>query len=98
MVQENTGGVNWHWRNTMKTVRFFHFDARAGLFVLLLLVHIRIWTFLLLVVVLAFFSLLERRGLSFPAALRAIRLWLMGSKRPAWIWTRKRRLTDTGSN
>jgi len=89
---------NWHWRNTMKTVRFFQFDARAGLFAAFVLVHARIWTLCLLVLVLAFFSLLERKGLSFPAAIRAIRLWLIGPYRPAWIWTRRRKLLDTGSN
>ena len=87
----------WHWRNTMKTVRFFTFDARAGLFVALLLVHFRIWTLILLFTMLMVFYLLERKGLSFPDALRALRVWLIGTKRPGWIWTRRRKLQDTGS-
>jgi len=94
--EEPEEGQSWHWRNTMKTVRFFQFDARAGLFVVLLLVHFRIWTFGLLVTVLAVFYILERKGLSFPAALRALRVWLVGTKRPAWIWTRRNKLTDNG--
>jgi intracellular multiplication protein IcmT len=91
------GGQSWHWRNTMKTVRFFTFDARAGLFVALLLVHFRIWTLCLLVSMLLIFYVLERKGLSFPAALRSLRVWLIGTKRPGWIWTRRRKLEDTGS-
>lgn len=87
----------WHWRNTMKPVRFFQFDARAGFFVILLLVHFRLWTFFLLVSILLLFWMLERKGLSFASALRAFRFWLVGAYRPAWIWTRRRRLTDTGS-
>ena len=87
----------WHWRNTMKTVRFFQFDARAGVFAVLLLLHFRIWTLVLFVFMLFVFLMLERKGLTFPAALRAGRLWLIGKRRPGWIWTRRRKLLDTGS-
>lgn len=87
----------WHWRNSMKPVRFFMFDARAGFFVVLLLVHARLWTLTLLLTVLAAFYILERKGLSFACALRAFRVWIVGPARPAWIWTRRRKLTDTGS-
>lgn len=87
----------WHWRNTMKPVRFFQFDARAGFFVVLVLVHARLWTLIVLILVLLVFYLLERKGLSFVAALRALRRWLIGPRRPAWIWTRRRKLLDTGS-
>ena len=52
----------WHWRNTMKTVRFFIFDARAGFFVVLVLVHARAWTLGLAVCVMTVFYLLERRN------------------------------------
>ena len=89
--------MSWHWRNTMKPVRFFQFDARAGFFIVLVLVHARLWTFVLMLLVLFIFWLLERKGLSFAAALRALRLWLIGPKRPAWIYTRKRKMIDTGS-
>lgn len=94
VVQQQT----WHWRNTMKIVRFFHFDARAGFFLVLLVVHARLWTLYLLISVMFVFWLLERRGLTFPAALRAVRLWLIGPTRPGWIWTRRRKLLDTGSS
>lgn len=87
----------WHWRNTMKPVRFFGFDARAGFFVVLLLVHARLWTFMLLISILVIFWILERKGLSFASALRAGRMWFIGKNRPAWIWTRRRKLRDTGS-
>lgn len=86
----------WHWRNTMKPVRFFGFDARAGFFVVLLLVHARLWTLMLLISVFLIFWLLERKGLSFSSALRAARLWFIGRNRPAWIWTRKHKMIDSG--
>lgn len=88
---------SWHWRNTMKPVRFFQFDARSALFVLLVLVHARLWTFGLLIAVLMIFWLLERKGLSFMAAIRSIRSWVVGPYRPAWVASRRRKLLDTGS-
>lgn len=88
---------DWHWRNTMKTVRFFIFDARAGFFVVLVLVHARLWTLMTAIGVMLVFNLLERKNLTFPAAIRALRVFFIGSFRPGWIWTRRRKLTDTGS-
>lgn len=96
MADQVTQG--WHWRNSMKTVRFFIFDARAGFFVVLVLVHARLWTLCLAVLVMTIFWLFERKSLTFPAALRAIRVWIIGPYRPGWIWTRRRKLQDTGSS
>lgn len=87
----------WHWRNTMKPVRFFNFDARACFFLMLVLVHARLWTLYLLIGVMIIFWLLERKGLLFAPALRACRVWIVGKYRPAWIFTRRRKLLDTGS-
>lgn len=87
---------DWHWRNTMKPVRFFNFDGRAGFFLVLFILHARASTFALLAVVFGYFYLLERKGLSFDAALRATRVWLIGPNRPAWAPSRRRKLLDTG--
>ncbi len=86
-----------HWRNTMKPVRFFAFDAKAAIPFALFIVHIRLWTLGLTLIVMFAFWLLERRGLSLPSALRAFRLWLYAGRRPAFIWTRRRGMVDTGS-
>ena len=88
---------HWHWRNTMKPVRFFQFDARAGLFIILVLIHARFWTLGLMIAVNLIFWILERKGLSFAAAIRAIRMWIVGPYRPAWVYTRRRKQLDTGS-
>ncbi len=94
MAEEQT----WHWRNTMKPVRFFVFDARAVFFLLLVLVHFREWTLGVAGVFMGIFWLFERKGLTFAAAARAIRLWFIGKYRPAWIYTRRRKMIDTGSS
>ncbi len=41
--------MNWHWRNSMRVVRFFAFDARAafiGIFLLFRLTSWRLWLLL----------------------------------------------------
>lgn len=87
---------DWHWRNSMKPVRFFALDARVALFFLLFLVHMRPWTLGLFVVMCVLFWVLERKGLTFDAAIRSFRTWILGANRPGLLWHRKRRLSDYG--
>ena len=94
MSDQQTG---WHWRNTMKTARFFRIDARAGFMWALVLVHFRKWTILMALTVTLIFVMLERRGLTFPSALRAFRRWIVGQYRPGVVYTSRRKFTDTGS-
>lgn len=88
---------NWHWRNTMRPVRFFQLDARAAIvFLAMLPFWARPFAWILMISSTALFLFLERRGLTFPSALRAFRTWLLGPKRPAWISMRRKRLVDYG--
>lgn len=91
-----TEKVNWHWRNTMRTVRFLAFDARAALPLPLLLVYARTSTFMLMIASLLLFRYLERKGLTFPSALRSMRSWLVGKDRPGWIGVETRKFIDYG--
>lgn len=88
--------ADWHWRNSMKPVRFFIFDARLALFFLVFILHMRMWTFGLFLFFCFFFWFLERRGLVFSAALLTFRTWILGKRRPAWLWIRKRKFHDYG--
>lgn len=88
--------ANWHWRNTMRPVRFFNWDARAAWPFALLLVYARPITFILTIVVCIIFNFLEKKGLTFPAAMRSLRVWLTGADRPAWYTIRHRRMKDFG--
>jgi len=72
-----------HWRNTQKPVRFFILDARASLAVLLFLVHMRLWTFFMAIFTMVVFYVLERFGLTFYSALRSVRSWFLGERRPS---------------
>lgn len=89
--------MDWHWRDSMRPARFFMFDARSGLLVAMLLAHPRSYTFLFFILVMIFFYVLERVGLTFEAALRRIRSWLAGTSRPAIIWTARIRMIDYGA-
>jgi intracellular multiplication protein IcmT len=88
--------ANWHWRNSMRPVRFFNLDARAALPFFVLLVYFRPITLFLTIVITTAFYFLERRGLTFPSALRALRVWLIGYNRPGWLGLRHRRMRDFG--
>lgn len=71
-----------HWRETYKPARFFILDSRAGLPILVTLLHVRVWTLVLTTIIVIMFILLERRGLSVPSAFRAFRAWIIGDARP----------------
>ena len=87
---------NWHWRNSMRPVRFFALDARASVPFFITLFQFRVVTVLITVVLTTVFILLERRGLTFDASLRSFRRWLLGQRRPAWLSHRRRRMVDFG--
>ena len=87
---------DWHWRNTMRPLRFFSLDVKAAAPLLFWFLHMRLWTLYLMGVFTITFVLVERAGYTVPAALRYFRSWLVGNKRPAWMYTRKRDLIDYG--
>ena len=86
-----------HWRDSMRSARFFALDARAAFPFLLVLLHIRWWTLALALVCTLVFWLAERLGLRFDAALRAVRAWFVAPIRPAQPIERNRRMADLGA-
>ena len=80
----------------MRPVRFFNFDARASFAFLLLLLHARLSTLFLVVLSTFIFWLLEKNGLTFDAAMRRLRLNIVGMDRPALMSFKRRRLKDFG--
>ena len=88
--------VNWHWRNSMRPARFFGVDARAAIPFLVLLFYFRLVTLVLAIISTLVFVALEKRGLTFPSALRSFRSWLNGQHRPGWMAIRQKRFVDYG--
>lgn len=95
-IENITERLNWHWRNTMIPVRFLAFDARAALPIPLLLVYFRLSTIILTIVFLLVFRFLERKGLTFPAAMRSMRANLAGKERTGWLGAYKKEFNDYG--
>ena len=75
--------MNWHWRDTMRSIRFFSFDGRCAFMIPVWLLYLRTSTIILTVIVFYTFRLLENKGLTFPSALRALRLIIIGNTRPS---------------
>ncbi len=89
--------MNWHWRNSMRTVRFFAFDARASFPAILLLFRLADWRFWALFIFNLFlFRFLENKGLTVPSALRNFRSWIVGAERPGWLSVQRRKFIDYG--
>lgn len=74
------------WRDTAQTTRLLMFDALAGIPLLFMFVHLRLWTFLLAVLCFVFFGLLERMGFSVRVALRRVRAKIAGPVRYGLAW------------
>ena len=90
---------DWHWRNSMKPARFFALDARAAIPIFLLILptgSARLFIFMFSILAMGAFWWLERLGLTFPAAMRAIRAWILGKKRPAIMWFKRHKMIDYG--
>jgi len=88
--------LNWHWRDTMRTVRFLGFDARVGILFPVWLVYLRWSTIIISFIVFYAFKFFENRGLTFPAALRALRVWILGNDRPGQLGAHKHVFKDYG--
>jgi len=71
------------WYQTYKPSRFFMMDAKAGIPLILVLLHFRTYTVVPAVIWVALFWFLDRRGMSFTSALRSARSWTIGDIRPA---------------
>lgn len=90
---------DWHWRNSMRNLRFFALDARAAIPIFSLILptgDFRQYLFFMTIIAMIAFYVLERRGLSFAAALRALRRWIHGPVRPAVMWFKYRKMVDYG--
>lgn len=75
-----------HWRDSARNVRFWIVDYRACFPLLILLFHIRLWTFIFAVAATVFFSLLERYGFTPTVFMRWMRAYVAGPRKIAQPW------------
>ena len=75
-----------HWRDSARSPRFFLVDARAAFPLLFFLMHIKMWTAIMVAVSAVFFGALEHYGFSIPIFFRWLRLMLAGNRKLAHPW------------
>jgi intracellular multiplication protein IcmT len=75
-----------HWRDSSRSARFFMVDARAAFPIFLFLMHIHIWTALLVVFSATFFGIIEHYGFTVPVFLRWLRSFMAGPVKSAYPW------------
>lgn len=75
-----------HWRDSARSPRFFIIDAKAAFPFLLFLLHIRLWSFIVAMITMIFFALLERYGFTVPVFLRWGKSILAGPHKVAIPW------------
>ena len=83
------------WRDTMRPVRIYFFDARLLCLLGLWVLWPSWWTTGALIGAAVALRIAEARGYRLAAALRAVRAWSAGS-RPALYASRERRFVDFG--
>ena len=75
-----------HWRDSARSVRFFIWDGKTAFPMLLFLLHIRLWTFIVAVLAMLFFTVLNRYGFSVIVFLRWFRSLIAGRRKTALPW------------
>ena len=77
---------NAHWRDSARPVKFFIWDGRAVFPVVLFLLHMVVWTFILTIALIIFFSTLNRYGFTPIVFGRWFRCLLAGPRKLAIPW------------
>lgn len=85
MASTDTGA---HWRDIARTPRFYIMDALAAFPLLLFFLHMRLWTFIVAVLIVLFLMALERFKFTIPVFIRWTRSTLAGPIRVARPWWR----------
>lgn len=76
-------GRSLYWRDTFRNPRFFVMDGRIAILILIFILHITLWTFLLVAVTAGVLWHFERKGVGPDDILRFIRAGIVGRRRTA---------------
>lgn len=89
-------GSPLYWRETHRQPRFLMLDGRIVILLLLMVMHIRLWTIALTLVAIAVQWWFGRKGISPDSILRFIRASIVGRKRTARGFAAERSAVDFG--
>ena len=78
-----------HWRDSARNVTLWFVDFRATFPLLIFLLHIRVWTFIVAIVFMSFFIVIQYYGFTLNVFLRWIRSFLAGPRKIAQPWWRR---------
>lgn len=78
--------ANAHWRDSARPAKLFFIDAKAAFPLFLFLIHIKLWTLILAIVTMLFFTTLNRFGFSIEVFLRLARSFVAGPRKAAIPW------------
>ena len=81
-----TADAGAHWRDSARPVKFFMWDGRAVFPVVLFLMHMALWSFITTVVLIAFFSILNRYGFTPIVFWRWFCNLIAGNRKTAVPW------------
>jgi len=74
-----------HWRDSGRTPKFYLIDARGALPILLVVLHIKLWTLGLMALVVLFLIGLEYYRMPIPVFLRVVRNALVGKRKVIYL-------------
>lgn len=77
-----------HWRDSARAAKLFIIDASVAFPLFLFLVHIKLWTFVIAISCMLFFTVLGRYGYSINVFLRIVRSFFAGARKTAIPWWR----------
>lgn len=78
-----------HWRDSARPIRFFIWDGKAAFALFFVLIWPRLWTLLIAILVMIFFTFMNRYGYTPIVFFRAIRSFLAGRRVYSAPWWEK---------
>ena len=74
-----------HWRDSGRIPKLYMIDARGALPILLVLLHMRVWTFLLMICVIIFLMILQYYRWPIPVFFRVAVGFLVGKRKVIYL-------------
>lgn len=89
-------GKSLYWRETFRKPKFFFMDGRIAGLILIFVLHIKIWTLLLVLTAAGILWFFERKGVNPDDILRFLRAGIVGRRRTARGAAAERSFVDFG--